>query len=160
MSTREALEKAQSEGLDLVEVSPGARPPVCRIMDYGKYKYEQAKRERKARKRQHTMQLKEIKLRPKIEDHDYNFKMNNARRFLEQRNKVRFTVIFRGRELTHPEIGRKLLEEMALRLEDVGQVEVQPRFEGRQMLMIVSPRPQRVLAKEKEPETSSERQEE
>ena len=160
MDSKEALAKAESEGLDLVEVSPDAKPPVCRIMDYGKYKYEQAKRDRRAKKRQHVVQLKEVKLRPKIEDHDYNFKMNNARRFLEQKNKVRFTVIFRGRELSHPELGMKLLHEMAERLNDIGQVESPPRFEGRLIVMVVAPKTQKPAPKPKQPTTGSETKEE
>jgi translation initiation factor IF-3 len=151
MDTKDALAKAEGEGLDLVEVSPDAKPPVCRVMDFGKYKYEQAKRDRKAKKRQHVVQLKEVKLRPKIEEHDYNFKMNNARKFLEQRNKVRFTVIFRGRELSHPELGMKLLHEMAERLDDIGQVEAPPRFEGRLIIMVVAPKTQKPPKSSKQP---------
>src|SRR5205814_6958979 len=102
---------AQSRGLDLVEVSPTARPPVCRIMDYGKFKYEQNRRARKAKKKQHQMQLKEVKLRPKIEDHDYDFKLKHARAFLEGRDKVKLTVTFRGREMAHQDIGFKLIQQ-------------------------------------------------
>jgi len=109
VATRDALTMAQERGLDLVEVSPTARPPVCRIMDYGKFKYEQSKRERVARKKQHVVHLKEVKLRPKIEDHDYLTKLQHARAFLEEKNKVKFTVTFRGREIAHPEMGQKLL---------------------------------------------------
>src|SRR5216117_2359550 len=110
LPAREALALAQSKGLDLVEVSPTARPPVCRIMDYEKFKYEQNRRARKAKKKQHVTQLKEIKMRPKIDDHDYGFKMDHARAFLAERDKVKFTVTFRGREMAHQEIGHKLIQ--------------------------------------------------
>src|SRR2546426_9360605 len=110
LPVREALALAQSKGLDLVEVSPTARPPVCRIMDYGKFKYEQNLRARKAKKKQHHTHLKEIKMRPKIDDHDYGFKMNHAREFLNGRDKVKFTITFRGREIAHQEIGHVLIQ--------------------------------------------------
>ena len=115
---REALTLAQSRGLDLVEVSPTARPPVCRIMDYGKFKYEQNRRARKAKKKQHQMQLKEIKMRPKIDEHDYDFKVNHARDFLGGRDKVKVTVTFRGREMAHQEIGHKLIQRVLADLAD------------------------------------------
>jgi translation initiation factor IF-3 len=143
LAVREALTLAQSKGLDLVEVSPTARPPVCRIMDYGKYKYEQNRRARKARKKQHVTQLKEIKMRPKIEDHDYGFKMDHARAFLVERNKVKFTVTFRGREMAHQEIGHKLIKQIIADLGDLASVESSARSEGRTLTMVVMPKPLR-----------------
>ena len=141
LTTREALAMAQSQGLDLVEVSPTARPPVCRIMDYGKFKYEQNRRARKAKKNQHQMQLKEIKLRPKIEDHDYTFKMQHAREFLEERDKVKVTVTFRGREMAHQEIGHRLIQKFIATLADVATVESSPRTEGRTLSAVLMPKP-------------------
>jgi translation initiation factor IF-3 len=141
ITTREALAMAQARGLDLVEVSPTARPPVCRIMDYGKFKYEQNRRARKAKKNQHQMQLKEIKMRPKIEEHDYLFKVNHAREFLEERDKVKVTVTFRGREIAHQELGRKLIEKVIAALGDVATVETPPRSEGRTLLTVLMPKP-------------------
>ena len=141
LTVREALAMAQSKGLDLVEVSPTARPPVCRIMDYGKFKYEQNRRARKAKKNQHQMQLKEVKLRPKIEDHDYNFKLQHARTFLEGRDKVKFTVTFRGREMAHQEIGHKLIQQVIAELADVATVEAYPRTEGRTLTTVLMPKP-------------------
>ena len=141
ITTREALAMAQARGLDLVEVSPTARPPVCRIMDYGKFKYEQNRRARKAKKNQHQMQLKEIKMRPKIEEHDYLFKVNHAREFLEERDKVKVTVTFRGREIAHQDLGRKLIEKVIAALSDVATVETSPRSEGRTLLTVLMPKP-------------------
>jgi len=112
MSNTEALSLAQEKGMDLVEISPTARPPVCKIMDYGKFKYEESKQARKARRNQHVMQIKEVKLRPKIDDHDYDFKVNHAREFLSHRDKVKFTVTFRGREMVHMELGRRILDDV------------------------------------------------
>jgi translation initiation factor IF-3 len=140
MSPKEALAIAVGHGLDLVEVSPNSRPPVCRIMDFGKFKYEQSKRARKARKKQHVMHLKEVKLRPKIEEHDYQFKMDHAKRFLEAHDKVKFTVTFRGRELSHAELGHRLLERVVKDLEDIGQVESPARSEGRNLVLLMVPR--------------------
>ena len=141
LPVREALAMAQSKGLDLVEVSPTARPPVCRIMDYGKFKYEQNRRARKARKKQHQMQLKEIKMRPKIEDHDYGFKLQHAREFLEGRDKVKFTVTFRGREIAHQDIGYKLIQRAIADLAEVATVESPPRSEGRTLTTVLMPKP-------------------
>jgi len=141
LTTREALTMAQSKGLDLVEVSPTARPPVCRIMDYGKFKYEQNRRARKAKKNQHQMQLKEIKLRPKIEEHDYTFKMEHARQFLEERDKVKVTVTFRGREMAHQDIGHRLIQKFIAMLTDVALVESSPRTEGRTLSAVLMPKP-------------------
>jgi translation initiation factor IF-3 len=142
LTVREALIMAQSRGLDLVEVSPTARPPVCRIMDYGKFKYEQNRRARKAKKNQHQMQLKEIKMRPKIEDHDYDFKVEHARQFLEGRDKVKVTVTFRGREMAHQDIGYKLIQQVLVDLAEVCTVESPPRSEGRTLSAVLMPKPQ------------------
>ena len=141
ITTREALGMAQERGLDLVEVSPTARPPVCRIMDYGKFKYEQSKRDRVARKKQHVVHLKEVKLRPKIEAHDYQTKLQHARAFLEEKNKVKFTVTFRGREMAHPEIGQKLLVKVLGDLADLASAESHPRAEGRMLTVTLLPKP-------------------
>jgi translation initiation factor IF-3 len=137
--TQEALSMARQRGLDLVEVSPNADPPVCRMMDYGKFLYEKAKRERKARKSQKTIDVKEIRLRPKTGEHDINFKARDAERFLKEGHKVKVRVRFRGREITYPEIGRDVLQEFADRLSGVAEVESAPQMEGRSMLMILSP---------------------
>ena len=134
-----ALEIAEEKGLDLVEVAPMARPPVCRIMDYGKFRYEEQRKARDARKRQHHVQLKEVKMRPGIEDHDFAFKTRHARRFLEEGNKVKATVMFRGRQMAHPEIGRGVLQQLAEAVEDLGKVESNPQMEGRTMTMIIAP---------------------
>ena len=142
LPVREALTMAQSRGLDLVEVSPTARPPVCRIMDYGKFKYEQNRRARKAKKKQHHMQLKEIKMRPKIEDHDYNFKVQHAREDLAARDKVKVTITFRGREMAHQEIGHKLIQGVLADLADVSLVESPPRSEGRTLSAVLMPKQQ------------------
>ena len=138
---REALAMAQAKGLDLVEVSPTARPPVCRIMDYGKYKYEQSRKARKAKKKQHVTHLKEIKMRPKIEEHDYGFKMDHAREFLAARDKVKFTIMFRGREMAHQEIGRRLVDRIITDLTEIATVETPARSEGRTLTMVVMPKP-------------------
>lgn len=136
----QALAMAEERGLDLVEVAPTARPPVCRIMDYGKYKYEEARKARQARKRQHQVQIKEVKFRPGIELHDFDFKVRHARRFLEEGNKVKATMMFRGRQMAHPELGREVLTRVAEAVGDVGRVESEPVMEGRNMTMILAPR--------------------
>ena len=136
---------AQEKGLDLVEVSPTARPPVCRIMDYGKFKYEQSKRERKAKKKQHVVHLKEVKLRPKIDDHDYDFKLEHARQFLNERDKVKFTVTFRGREMAHQEQGHAMMQRVIADLADLAAPESIPRSEGRTLVMIMLPKPAKVV---------------
>jgi translation initiation factor IF-3 len=141
---REALAMAQAKGLDLVEVSPTARPPVCRIMDYGKFKYEESRKARKAKKKQHVVQLKEIKMRPKIEEHDYGFKMDHAREFLVERNKVKFTVMFRGREMAHQEHGHRLIGKIVEELADIAAVETPARSEGRTLTMVMMPKPPKV----------------
>lgn len=138
VTPEEALEKAYDAGYDLVEVSPQAEPPVCKILDYGKYKYEQQKKAAEARKKQKTIDVKEVKMRPNIEAHDYNVKLRNARRFLEDGNKVKFTVRFRGREVTHEELGREILDQMAGELTDIGKIDQSPKLEGKQMIMIMS----------------------
>ena len=146
LAVREALTLAQSKGLDLVEVSPTARPPVCRIMDYGKFKYEQNLRARKAKKKQHHTHLKEIKMRPKIDDHDYDFKMRHAREFLGERDKVKFTITFRGREMAHTEIGHELMRKILAELGDVAIVESYPRQEGRSINAVVMAKAQKAPA--------------
>ncbi|SVC02160.1 uncharacterized protein METZ01_LOCUS255014 [marine metagenome] len=125
--------------MDLVEVAPEARPPVVKMMDYGKYRYEAARAAREARKKQHTIKVKEVKFRPGIEEHDYDFKVGHARRFLDEGNKVKLTMMFRGRQITHPEIGLEVLARVTEALVDVGKVESQPNMEGRLMSMIVAP---------------------
>ena len=139
VSMDEARERAAERGMDLVEVAPEARPPVVKMMDYGKYKYEAARAARESRKKQHVIQVKEVKFRPGIEDHDYKFKLRHARRFLEEGNKVKLTMMFRGRQVTHPEIGREVLIRVAGDLEDLGKLETSPSMEGRLMSMIVAP---------------------
>ncbi|MFQ5881609.1 MAG: translation initiation factor IF-3 [Candidatus Methylomirabilales bacterium] len=141
MSPEEALERARSLGLDLVEVAPQAKPPVCRIMDYGKYRYEQSKKAREAKKRQTVIQIKEIKLRPKTDEHDFQFKARHVERFLRSGHKAKVTMMFRGREMVHTELGKRLLDRLADVLKEVGQMEQSPRLEGRNMTMILTPRP-------------------
>ena len=140
MAVEEALARAESEGLDLVEVAPTARPPVVRIMDYGKYKYEEARKARQARKKQHQIQVKEVKLRPGIEPHDLEFKVRHARRFLEEGNKVKVTMMFRGRQAAHPELGQEVLVKVAEVVQDIGKIESAPMMEARTMIMILAPR--------------------
>lgn len=140
MSVDEALDQAESFELDLVEVAPQARPPVCRIMDYGKYMYQQNKRANEARKKGARVERKEIKLRPKTDEHDFLTKLRHARRFLEANNKVKVTVMFRGREITHPEIARDMLLRAAELLADIADVEMTARMEGRNMIMGLTPR--------------------
>ncbi|MGB4338285.1 MAG: translation initiation factor IF-3 [Bacillota bacterium] len=140
MPLREALRIAADRNLDLVEVAPAARPPVCRIMDYGRYKYEQSKRDREARKKQHIVTIKEVRMTPKIEDHDFSVKIKNAEKFLGEGDKVKASVRFRGREIVHTEIARKLLLEMAEALSAVSNVEREPKVEGRSMVMILAPK--------------------
>ena len=139
VSLRDALDMAHERNLDLVEVSPNANPPVCRVMDYGKFLYDRDKRERKARKAQKNVEVKEIRLSPKIGEHDIDFRVRDAHRWLEEGLKVRVRVRFRGREITYPEIGRTMLQQVAERLSDVATIENPPRMEGRSMLMILSP---------------------
>ncbi len=140
MPTFEAQRLAESKMLDLVEVSPKAVPPVCRIMDYGKFKYEQSKKTAQARKHATVIEIKEIKFRPKTDDHDFDFKVRHIRRFLEEGNKVRLVIAFRGREIVHPETGKAVLDRVVRVTSDMAHVEQMPLMEGRRMLMVVSPR--------------------
>jgi len=139
VSTREGLRMAEEAGLDLVEVSPNAEPPVCKILDYGKYKYQQQKKQQEARKKQKIIEIKEIKLRPGIDKHDLEIKMRHVMEFLAEGDKVKFTLRFRGREMAHQEIGMKLLVSIKERLKDAIRVDQEPSSEGRQMVMMVSP---------------------
>jgi translation initiation factor IF-3 len=136
----EALARAAEEKLDLVEVAPKASPPVCKIMDYGKYKYLQAKKLQEAKKKQTTIQVKEVKIRPKTEEHDYQFKLRHIKRFLSEKNKAKVTIMFRGREIAHSELGLKVLERIIVDIEEQGIVEQAPKLEGRNMIMILAPR--------------------
>ena len=140
MSIEAALEKAGEFGLDLVEVNPMAKPPVCKIMDYGKFKYEEKKRASEAKKKQVVVHLKEVKMRPGIDEHDFTTKSRHARRFLEEGNKVKLTMMFRGRQITHPELGREVVDRVAEELADIAKVESDPKLEGRSMTMILSPK--------------------
>jgi len=139
VATEQAMELARTEGLDLVEVSPMARPPVCKILDYGKYKFEQEKRIKESKRKQKLGKLKEIRMQPKIERHDLQFKARQVRQFLEEGNKVKVTIMFRGREVQHPELGKKILDDVAATVEHVGKVEFQPRQDGRNMVMVLAP---------------------
>ncbi|HXV90017.1 MAG TPA: translation initiation factor IF-3 [Gemmatimonadales bacterium] len=136
----EALALAQEQGLDLVEVAPLARPPVVKIMDYGKFKFEQAKAARAAKKKQHVIHLKEVKYRPGIDDHDFEFKTRHAREFLSDGNKVKVTMMFRGRQMAHTELGRVVLDRVAAELKDIGKIEQDPKLEGRNMTMVLAPK--------------------
>jgi translation initiation factor IF-3 len=140
MDVDTALRQAEDAGLDLVEVAPTARPPVVRIMDYGKYKFEMAKQARQAKKKQHVIELKEVKFRPGIGEHDFDTKVGHARRFLEEKNKVKVTMMFRGRQVAHPELGQAVLDRVAKALLDVGKVETSGRLEGKLMTMILAPK--------------------
>ncbi|MEW5866262.1 MAG: translation initiation factor IF-3 [Bacillota bacterium] len=140
MVVREGLRIAAERGLDLVEVAPTAKPPVCRIIDYGKYKYEQAKRDREAKKKQRIMDVKEVRMTPKIEGHDFQVKARNALKFLQDGDKVKATVRFRGREIVHADIGRALLRDLAEEVKDYGVIEREPRVEGKHMIMILTPK--------------------
>jgi len=138
--TYKALAVANDFGLDLVEISPNADPPVCKIMDYGRYKYELTKKKQEAKKKQSTFQLKEIKIRPKTSDHDLKTKINHIRKFIERKDKVKVTVIFRGREITLSQLGIDLLEKIVQEMDDIASVEQYPKFEGRTMVMVLSPK--------------------
>ena len=139
LNTQEAISIARNEGLDLIEISPNASPPVCRIIDIGKYKYDLQKKTNKAKKKQKIINLKEIKLRPVTEVHDYNFKIKNAQKFLEKGDKVKFTVRFKGREMQHTDLGKKLMDRIINDTASIGKVEIYPKFEGRQIIMIIQP---------------------
>ena len=140
MDIRDALALAEEDNMDLVEIAPNSDPPVCRVMDYGKFRFEQAKKAQIARKKQKNIQVKEVKFRPGTEEADYQVKMRNVHRFLDEGNKVKLTLRFRGREVVHPEIGMNLMTRIAEDLEEYGQVESEPKFEGRQMIMVLAPK--------------------
>jgi translation initiation factor IF-3 len=140
LSIDDAMAAAQERGLDLVEVAPLARPPVVKIMDYGKFKFEQAKAARAAKKKQHVIHLKEVKYRPGIDDHDFDFKTRHAREFLMEGNKVKVTMMYRGRQMAHIELGREVLDRVALELKDIGKIEQEPKLEGRNMSMVLAPK--------------------
>ncbi|MEA1937554.1 MAG: translation initiation factor IF-3 [Pseudomonadota bacterium] len=135
-----AVSRAQEVGLDLVEVSPNAEPPVCKILDYGKYKYEQQKKRNEARKKQKIVEVKEVKMRPNIDEHDYQTKMKNVRRFIDDGNKVKLTLRFRGREMSHQDLGMKVLTRVRDDVEEITKVEAMPKLEGRQMVMVLAPK--------------------
>ena len=139
LNTNEAISKAKEEGLDLIEIAPKARPPVCKIMDMGKYKYNAQKKANKAKKKQKKIELKEIKLRPVTELHDYTFKIKNAQKFISKGDKVKFTIKFKGRELQHSHLGNELMDKIKLDMEKIGKVELNPKFDGKQMIMVIQP---------------------
>lgn len=140
MPTREAIQMAYEVGLDLVEVAPLAEPPVCKILDIGKYKYEEQKKRNEARKKQRVIEVKEIKMRPSIDEHDYQVKIKAMRRFLEEGDKVKVTIRFRGREMVHQDLGLKVLERVRDELDPVSKMEQTPKLEGKQMVMVIAPR--------------------
>ena len=140
MAIDEALSKAFAAGLDLVELQPNAEPPVCKILDYGKFKYQAQKRANEARKKQKVIEVKEIKLRPNIDDHDYQVKMKAVNKFLSAGDKVKITLRFRGREMAHVDLGSKLLERVRTEIDEVAKVEAMPKMEGRQMIMVIAPK--------------------
>jgi len=140
ISVSRALELAEAAALDLVEVAPGADPPVCKILDYGKFKYEAQKKKNEAKKKQKVIDVKEIKMRPGIDEHDYQVKMRNMRRFLEDGDKVKVTIRFRGREMAHQNLGMKVLDRVREELDELSKVEQYPKIEGRQMVMVIAPR--------------------
>ena len=139
LNTNEAISKAKEEGLDLIEIAPKARPPVCKIMDMGKYKYDAQKKANKAKKKQKKVELKEIKLRPVTELHDYTFKIKNAQKFISKGDKVKFTIKFKGRELQHSHLGNELMDKIKQDMQEIGRVELQPKFDGKQMIMVIQP---------------------
>ena len=139
LPTQEAINIAKQQGLDLIEISPNASPPVCKIIDIGKYKYDLQKKANKAKKKQKIVNLKEIKLRPVTEIHDYNFKIKNAQKFLTKGDKVKFTIKFKGRELQHSHLGNELMDKIKLDMKEIGRVELHPKFDGKQMIMVIQP---------------------
>ena len=139
LSTNEAISKAKNEGLDLIEIAPNVNPPVCKIMDMGKYKYDAQKKANLARKKQKIVSLKEIKMRPVTETHDYEFKVKNAKKFIAKGDKVKFTIRFKGRELQHSNLGNELMDKIKEDIKDIGKVELQPQFDGKQMIMVIQP---------------------
>ncbi len=143
MATQEALKIAEERGLDLVEIAPNSRPPVCKIMDFGKFKYEQSKKARESKRKQHTTHLKEIKIRPKIEEHDLQFKLRNAEKFLNERDKVKLTIVFRGREMEHIDMGRKILDRIVNQFSSIAIIEKDAVQVGKMISMILGPRSER-----------------
>ena len=139
LNTNEAISMAKEEGLDLIEIAPNAKPPVCKIIDIGKYKYDAQKKANQAKKKQKKIELKEIKLRPVTETHDYKFKIKNAQKFIAKGDKVKFTIRFKGRELQHSSLGHELMEKIKIDMEAIGRVELQPKFDGKQMIMVIQP---------------------
>ena len=139
LNTNEAISMAKEQGLDLIEIAPNAKPPVCKIIDMGKFKYDAQKKANIAKKKQKIVLLKEIKMRPVTETHDYDFKVKNAKKFIEKGDKVKFTIRFKGRELQHSHIGRELMNKIKVDMQDVGKVELHPKFDGKQMIMVIQP---------------------
>ena len=139
INTNQAISMAKDEGLDLIEIAPNAKPPVCKIMDMGKYKYDAQKKANKAKKKQKKIELKEIKLRPVTEVHDYTFKIKNAQKFLSKGDKVKFTIRFKGRELQHTHLGNELMDKIKADMQAVGKIELDPKFDGKQMIMVIQP---------------------
>ena len=139
LNTNEAISMAKEEGLDLIEIAPNARPPVCKIIDIGKYKYDAQKKANQAKKKQKKIEVKEIKLRPVTETHDYQFKIKNAQKFISKGDKVKFTIRFKGRELQHSHLGQELMDKIKLDMQEVGKVELDPRFDGKQIIMVIQP---------------------
>ena len=139
LSTQEGINIAKQKGLDLIEISPNANPPVCKIIDIGKYKYDLQKKANKAKKKQKIVNLKEVKLRPVTETHDYNFKIKNAQKFLSKGDKVKFTIKFKGRELQHSHLGNELMDKIKHDMQEIGRVELHPKFDGKQMIMVIQP---------------------
>jgi len=157
LPAKEAIERARMANLDLVEVSPNSRPPVCRIMDYGKFKYEQSKKARQAKKKQHTVQMRAMRYRPKTDEHDYNFKTRHVREFLEQGSKVKVFVMFTGREMARTELGRKILDRVVDDLSDISTIGQTPKLEGRRLTMILNPKPPSGKPKEKRTENAKDK---
>ena len=139
LNTNEAISIAKEQGLDLIEIAPNAKPPVCKIIDIGKFKYDAQKKANVARKKQKIVLLKEIKMRPVTETHDYEFKVKNAKKFIKKGDKVKFTIRFKGRELQHSHLGRELMDKIKTDMQDIGKVELDPKFDGKQMIMVIQP---------------------
>ena len=139
LNTNEAISMAKEEGLDLIEIAPNAKPPVCKIIDIGKYKYDAQKKANQAKKKQKKIEVKEIKLRPVTETHDYQFKIKNAQKFISKGDKVKFTIRFKGRELQHSHLGQELMDKIKVDMQEVGKVELNPRFDGKQIIMVIQP---------------------
>ena len=139
LNTNEAISMAKEQGLDLIEIAPNAKPPVCKIIDMGKFKYDAQKKANVAKKKQKIVALKEIKMRPVTETHDYEFKVKNAKKFIEKGDKVKFTIRFKGRELQHSHLGKELMDKIKVDMQDIGKVELHPKFDGKQMIMVIQP---------------------